>query len=84
MWRKNEIMTMIEVDMEQNPVSVLDALIEDVRTDVSGKWVNKEELKAFGESVAHYVIAKLEKDAAELDVPQLYKVCEEIQDDFNL
>jgi hypothetical protein len=76
MWRKREIM---EVQK-----SVMDKLLECVPTDVSGKWVNREELRAFGESVASYIIEKLEKEAKESDSPELYGICMELQDDFNL
>ena len=53
MWRKREIME------AQNKFS-LSALIENVPTDVSGKWVNKDELKPFAMAVADYVLTRIE------------------------
>ena len=53
MWRKREIME------AQNKFS-LSALIENVPTDVSGKWVNKDELKPFAMAVADYVFTRIE------------------------
>ena len=53
MWRKREIME------AQNKFS-LSAMIENVPTDVSGKWVNKDELKPFAMAVADYVLTRIE------------------------
>lgn len=54
MWRKREI-------MELQKKSGIEALIDSVPTDVSGKWVKKEELYTFALEVADYVLAKIEK-----------------------
>ena len=43
----------------QNKASLGD-LIKDVPTDVSGKWVNKDELKPFAMAVADYVLTRIE------------------------
>ena len=40
--------------------SILDKLIENVPTDVSGKWVKKEDLKPFAIAVADHVLSRLE------------------------
>jgi hypothetical protein len=53
MWRKREIMEL------QNKARLED-LIKDVPTDVSGKWVNKDELKPFAMAVIDYVLVKIE------------------------
>jgi hypothetical protein len=55
MWRKREIMEL------QNKVS-LSALIDEVPTDTSGKWVKKEELYSFASAVADYVLTRVEKN----------------------
>jgi hypothetical protein len=52
MWRKREIM--------EAQKTILDTLVEKVPTDVSGKWVNKDELKPFAIAVADYVLSRLE------------------------
>ena len=56
MWRKREIM--------EAQKSILDTLVEKVPTDVSGKWVNKDELRPFAiavaVAVADYVLSRLE------------------------
>jgi len=54
MWRKREIMEL------QNKVSLED-LINNVTTDVSGKWVNKDELKPFAIAVMDYVLTRVEE-----------------------
>ena len=54
MWRKREIMEL------QNKTSLED-LIKDVPTDVSGKWVNKDELKPFAMAVMDYVLTRVEE-----------------------
>jgi len=41
--------------------SILDTLVEKVPTDVSGKWVNKDELKPFAIAVADYVLTRVEE-----------------------
>ena len=43
-------------------------LIDNVPTDISGKWVNKEELKPFAMAVADYVLTRVEN---QLDDPAL-------------
>ena len=48
-------------NMEQNK-SALEALIDNVPTDVSGKWVKKEELYPFASAVADYVLTRVEKN----------------------
>ncbi len=53
MWRKREIM--------EAQKSILDTLVEKVPTDVSGKWVNKDELKPFAIAVADYVLSRVEE-----------------------
>ncbi len=53
MWRKREIM--------EAQKSILDTLVEKVPTDVSGKWVNKDELKPFAIAVADYVLTRVEE-----------------------
>jgi hypothetical protein len=55
MWRKREIM---ELD---NKVT-LSTLVDNVPTDVSGKWVKKEELYPFASAVADYVLTRVEKN----------------------
>jgi hypothetical protein len=40
--------------------SILDTLIESVPTDVSGKWVKREELKPFAIAVADHVLTRIE------------------------
>ena len=53
MWRKREIM---ELD---NKVS-LSTLVDNVPTDVSGKWVKKEDLYPFASAVADFVLSEVE------------------------
>lgn len=48
--------------MELQNKSALEALIDNVPTDVSGKWVKKEELYTFAMDVADYVLTKIEKN----------------------
>jgi hypothetical protein len=48
--------------MELQNKSALEALINNVPTDVSGKWVKKEELYTFAVDVADYVLTKIEKN----------------------
>ncbi len=55
MWRKREIM---ELESEVN----LSTLVDNVPTDVSGKWVKKEELYTFASAVADYVLTRVEKN----------------------
>ena len=40
--------------------SILDTLVEKVPTDVSGKWVNTDELRPFAIAVADYVLSRIE------------------------
>ena len=40
--------------------SILDSLVEKVPTDISGKWVNKDELRPFAIAVADYVLSRIE------------------------
>jgi len=54
MWRKREIMEL------QNKARLED-LIDNVPTDVSGKWVNKDELKPFAMAVMDYVLTRVEE-----------------------
>ena len=61
MWRKREIMEL------ENKVT-LSTLVDNVPTDVSGKWVKKEDLKPFAMAVADYVLTKVEN---QLDDPAL-------------
>ena len=53
MWRKREIMEL------QNKARLED-LIKDVPTDVSGKWVKKEDLYPFASAVADFVLSEVE------------------------
>lgn len=55
MWRKREIME------AQRPI--LDTLIENVPTDVSGKWVKVEDLRPFAIAVADYVLTRMESSS---------------------
>ena len=48
--------------MELQNKSALEALIDNVPTDTSGKWVKKEELYTFAMGVADYVLTKIEKN----------------------
>ena len=56
MWRKREIM--------EAQKSILDTLIENVPTDVSGKWVKREDLKPFAIAVADHVLTRVENQQA--------------------
>jgi hypothetical protein len=60
MWRKREIM--------EAQKSILDTLIDNVPTDVSGKWVKKEELYPFASAVADYVLTRVEKNINDSDL----------------
>ena len=53
MWRKREIME------AQNKVT-LSTLVDNVPTDVSGKWVKKEDLYPFASAVADFVLSEVE------------------------
>ena len=44
----------------QNKASI-SALVDEVPTDTSGKWVNKEDLYPFASAVADYVLTRVEK-----------------------
>ena len=48
--------------MELKNKSALETLIDNVPTDVSGKWVKKEELYTFAVDVADYVLTKIENN----------------------
>ncbi len=48
--------------MELQNKTALEALINNVPTDVSGKWVKKEELYTFAVDVADYVLTKIENN----------------------
>jgi len=54
MWRKREIME------AQRPT--LETIVNNVPTDVSGKWVKKEELYDFAAAVVDYVLTKIENN----------------------
>jgi len=56
MWRKREIM--------EAQKSILDTLIDNVPTDVSGKWVKREDLKPFAIAVADHVLTRVENQQA--------------------
>jgi len=53
MWRKREI-------MELQDKTSISTLVDNVPTDVSGKWVKKEELYAFASAVANHVLSEVE------------------------
>ncbi len=53
MWRKREIMVL------ENKVT-LSTLVDNVPTDVSGKWVKKEDLYPFASAVADFVLSEVE------------------------
>ena len=53
MWRKREIMEL------ENKVT-LSTLVDNVPTDVSGKWVKKEDLYPFASAVAEFVLSEVE------------------------
>lgn len=53
MWRKREIMEL------ENKVT-LSTLVDNVPTDVSGKWVKKEDLYPFASAVADHVLSEIE------------------------
>ncbi len=48
--------------MELESEVTLSTLVDNVPTDVSGKWVKKEELYPFASAVADYVLTRLEKN----------------------
>ena len=54
--------------MELENKVTLSTLVDNVPTDVSGKWVKKEDLKPFAMAVADYVLTKVEN---QLDDPTL-------------
>ena len=58
MWRKREIMEAQRVNLY--------TLIDNVPTDVSGKWVKKEDLKPFAMAVADYVLTRVENQSNDL------------------
>jgi len=49
--------------MELQNKASLEDLIKDVPTDVSGKWVNKDELRPFAMAVMDYVLTRIERKA---------------------
>lgn len=51
--------------MKLQDKSALEALINNVPTDVSGKWVKKEDLKFFALDVADYILTKIEKNLSD-------------------
>lgn len=53
MWRKREIMEL------ENKIT-LSTLVDNVPTDVSGKWVKKEDLYPFASAVADFVLSEVE------------------------
>ena len=53
MWRKRQIMEL------ENKVT-LSTLVDNVPTDVSGKWVKKEDLYPFASAVADFVLSEVE------------------------
>jgi hypothetical protein len=55
MWRKREI-------MELQDKTAISTLVDIVPTDVSGKWVKKEDLYPFAAAVAAYVLTRVEKN----------------------
>jgi hypothetical protein len=48
--------------MEIQSKTTLETLINNVPTDVSGKWVKKEDLSDFAVTVADYVLSKIESN----------------------
>jgi len=46
--------------MELQDKTSISTLVDNVPTDVSGKWVKKEELYPFALAVADYVLSRLE------------------------
>ncbi len=48
--------------MELDNKVTLSTLVDNVPTDVSGKWVKKEELYPFASAVADYVLTRVEKN----------------------
>ena len=54
--------------METENKIELNSLIDKVPTDVSGKWVKKEELYSFASAVADYVLTKIENNLNDTNV----------------
>lgn len=48
--------------MEIQIKTTLETLINNVPTDVSGKWVKKEDLSDFAVTVADYVLSKIKSN----------------------
>ena len=48
--------------MELQDKTSISTLVDNVPTDVSGKWVKKEELYPFASAVAVYVLTRVEKN----------------------
>ncbi|CAB5221992.1 hypothetical protein UFOVP242_206 [uncultured Caudovirales phage] len=51
-----------EVENMEQDLSTLEMLVNNVPTDVSGKWVKKEELYTFAAAVADFVLTKMENN----------------------
>lgn len=60
MWRKREIMEAQRVNLY--------TLIDNVPTDVSGKWVKKEDLYPFASAVADHVLSEVENKLNDPDL----------------
>jgi len=48
--------------MELQDKTSISTLVDNVPTDVSGKWVKKEDLYPFASAVADYVLTRVEKN----------------------
>ena len=48
--------------MELQDKPSISTLVDNVPTDVSGKWVKKEDLYPFASAVAEYVLTRVEKN----------------------
>ena len=51
--------------MELHDKTSISTLVDEVPTDVSGKWVKKEDLYPFASAVADYVLTRVEKNVNE-------------------
>ena len=54
--------------MELHDKTTISTLVDNVPTDVSGKWVKKEELYPFASAVADYVRTRVEKNINDSDL----------------
>lgn len=54
--------------MELENKITLSMLVDTVPTDVSGKWVQKEELYTFAKTVADYVLTRIENKTSDLSL----------------